>query len=485
MNKELKRVSIVVLAMFCALFVSVSIVQVGAADTLNADPRNSRTLYDSYNVQRGAILVAGKPVAESVPSNDQYRYQRIYPQGPLYSAVTGFFPISGEPTGIEGAMNGELSGTSNDDFLQQLNNLVTGKHPQGNSIETTIDPVAQQAALDAMGSLQGAVVMIEPSTGKILAMVSTPNFDPNSLAVHDSAKVNATYKQLLDAPGDPLVNKAIIDVNPPGSSFKPVLTATAFDSGKYTPDSTFPNPAALQLPGSSHSVLNDTGAPCAGGGDTVSIAMAQIYSCNIPMAELAMQMGGAAVKAGADKFGFNHSFNVPMKSSVSNYTDHGSDKAQVALTGFGQGTTTATALQIAMNSATIANHGIVMDPTLIDSVITPSLEVKKPFQAKEFGRAISAQAAQTESDLMVRDVSEGIVTNARIDGVAVAGKTGTAQMGGGKPYTLWFTGFAPAQNPKYAIAVVVENGGGQGQNGDGNSVATPVARKVLEAVLNK
>ena len=180
MNREIKRVSIVVLAMFLALFVSTSIIQVGAADTLNADARNSRTLYASYQVQRGSILVSGQPVAESVPSKDSYKYQREYPQGPMYSAVTGFYPISGAPTGIEGSMNSELSGTSNDDFIDQLQNLVTGHHPQGNSVELTIDPVAQQAAYDALGSQQGAVVVLQPKTGRILAMVSTPAYDPKS-----------------------------------------------------------------------------------------------------------------------------------------------------------------------------------------------------------------------------------------------------------------------------------------------------------------
>lgn len=484
MNKELKRVSIVVLLMFCALFVSTSVLQVGAADQLNADSRNSRTLYDAYDVQRGAILVAGQPVAESVASSDTYRYQRTYPQGPLYSAVTGFFPVSGAPTGIEGAMNSELSGTSNADFLERLNNLITGKHPQGNSIETTIDPVVQKAAYDALGSLQGAVVVTEPKTGRILAMVSKPDFDPNTLAVHDNAKVDAAYKQLLDADGNPLVNKAITDVNPPGSTFKLVTTSTAFEAGGLTPDTTFPNPATLTLPGSSATVHNASRTTC-GSGDQVSIATAQILSCNVPMAELAMQLGGSDLKDQAEKYGFNHEFSVPMKASVSKYVDHGSDKAQVGLTGFGQGTTTATALQMAMVSGGIANDGMVMSPTLVDSVITPNLSVKKPFEATEFGRAISKQTAQTETDLMVEGVAHGVAGNARIDGVDVAGKTGTAEMGGSKPYTLWFTGFAPAKNPKYAIAVVVENGGGRGQDGDGNSVAAPVAQKVLEAVLNK
>ncbi|HWU45333.1 MAG TPA: penicillin-binding protein 2 [Humibacter sp.] len=484
MNREIKRVSIVVLAMFIALFVSTSVIQVGVADQLNANQHNSRTLYDGYDVQRGSILVAGKAVAQSVPSTDAYKYQRTYGQGPLYSAVTGFYPINGAPTGIEGALNGELSGTSNSDFLERLKNLITGQHPQGNSVETTIDPVAQKAAYDALGDYKGAVVLLQPKTGRILAMVSKPSFDPNTLAVHDIDTVQKRYNALLQAAGEPLVNKATNDTNPPGSTFKPVLTSAAFESGKYTPDSQLPNLAALTLPGTSTVVRNDSGGTC-GPGATVSIATAQILSCNIPMAELGMKLGSDTIKAQAEKFGFNHRFDVPLPASASKYPGYGDDLAQVGMSSFGQADDTATALQMAMNSATIGNGGIVMQPSLVESIVTPNLDVKQRFAPKEFGRAISTQTASREVQMLVDGVDHGVAGNARIDGVQVGGKTGTAQHGPDDPYTLWFTGFAPANNPEYAVAVVVEDGGGLGQSGVGNTVAAPVAKKVLEAVLNK
>lgn len=483
MNREIKRVSIVVLAMFIALFVSTSVIQVAAADQLNANAHNTRALYDGYDVQRGSILVAGKPVAESVPSKDVYKYQRTYSQGALYSAITGFYPINGAPTGIEGAMNSELSGTSNSDFLERLKNLITGQHPQGNSVETTIDPVAQKAAYDALGSYRGAVVLLQPKTGRILAMVSKPSFDPNPLAVHDSATVQKRYNALLNAAGNPLVNKAINETNPPGSTFKPVLTSTAFETGKFTPDSQLPNPASLTLPGTNTVVHNDSLGTC-GPGNTVSIATAQVLSCNIPMAELGMKLGSDTIKAGAEKFGFNHRFDVPMAAAPSTYPGYASID-RVGLSSYGQADDTATALQMAMNSATISNGGTVMEPTLVDSIVTPNLDVKQRFAPKEFGRAISKQTSDREVQMMVDGVDHGVAGNARIDGVRVGGKTGTAQHGPNDPYTLWFTGFAPANDPQYAVAVVVEDGGGLGQNGSGNSVAAPVARKVLEAVLNK
>jgi peptidoglycan glycosyltransferase len=482
-NREIKRVSIVVLCMFLALFVSTSIIQVGVADSLNADARNSRTLYDSYKVQRGSILVSGQPVAQSVPSNDAYNYQRQYPQGNLYSSVTGFFPISGAPTGVEGAMNSELSGTSNDDFIDQLQNLVTGKHPQGNSVELTIDPVAQKAAYDALGSQQGAVVLLQPKTGRILAMVSKPDFDPNTLAVHNVKQVDAAYKQLLDAPGDPLINKSINDLKPPGSTFKPGVLSAALESGDYTLDSQLPNPSSLTLPGTNTKIYNDSLSTC-GPGATVSLETALILSCNIPYAELAMKLGSNVIKAQAEKYGFNQSFTVPMRTSPSEYPGYSSlDK--VAMSGFGQADDKATALQMAMNSAAISNGGVVMRPNLIGSVLTPDLQVRESFKATQLGTATSAKTADEIAATMVKDVSEGVASNARIDGVKVGGKTGTAQGGSNDPYTLWFTGFAPANDPQFAVAVVVDNGGGLGQSGNGNSVAAPIAKKVLEAVLGK
>jgi peptidoglycan glycosyltransferase len=483
-NREIKRVSVVVLLMFVALLCSTSILQVFQADALNADSRNTRTLQESYSAQRGPILVAGKPIAQSVPTNDVYKYQRVYSNGPLYSAVTGFLPLNGAPTGIEGALNSTLAGTSNSQVFDRINAILTGKNPQGASVSLTIDPVAQQAAYDALGSYQGAVVVLQPKTGRILAMVSKPTFDPNTLAGHNTAQVNSTYQSLLTAQGNPLIDRAIGgDLNPPGSTFKPIVSAAAFGSGAYTKDSQFPNPSALQLPGSNAVVHNDTFSTC-GPGTTVSIATAQILSCNIPFAELGMQLGGAAIQKQANLFGFNQKLSIPIPVTPSKYPLL-TDQAQVGQSSFGQFDDQASPLQMAMVSAGIANGGVVMYPNLVDSIRSSDLQTIQSFTPKVFSTATTPAVASTIAQMMVDGVNSGVASNARIKGVSVGGKTGTAQNGTGQPYTLWFTGFAPADNPQYAVAVVVENGGGQGQSGTGNSIATPIARKVLEAVLNK
>ena len=484
MNREIKRISTIVLLMFVALLVSTSILAVFQADALTADARNSRARNDSYAQQRGAILVAGQPVAQSVPSNDVYKFQRVYSNGPLYSSVTGFFPVNGEPTGLEGALDDKLSGSSNSQFFDRVNAILTGKNPQGASVETTIDPVAQQAAYDALGSYQGAVVLLEPKTGRILAMVSKPDFDPNTLAGHDGDTVNANYQALLDAQGSPLTNRTIGgDLNPPGSTFKPVMSASAFESGKFTKDSQLPNLSSLPLPGSPTVVKNDNFSTC-GPGVTVSIATAQILSCNIPFAELGMQLDPQTIHTQAEKFGFNQSLKIPIPVEKSVYPLY-VDDAKRALGSFGQYNDKATPLQMAMVSAAIANGGKLMYPNLVDSIRSADLQTLESFQAKEFSQALSQQNADTIKQMMVDGVDHGVASNARIDGVEVGGKTGTAQNGDNDPFTLWFTGFAPANDPQFAVAVVVENGGGQGQNGTGNSIAAPIAKKVLEAVLNK
>ncbi len=484
MNRELRRVSWLVLAMFVALFTAASIIQVGQADALYTDSRNTRAVGDQYDVQRGPILVGGRPVVQSVASKDGYKYQREYADGPLYASVTGYYAINGAATGIESALNQELAGTSNADFLSRLNDTLTGAHPQGNSVELTIDAKVQKAAYDALGGLQGAVVVEEVKTGRILALVSKPDYDPNVLAAHDTNAYLAAYHKLASAAGDPLVNKAITDLNPPGSTFKPVVSSAAIGSGAYSKSSPLPNVSSLKLPGSNTVIHNDNRTTCAGSAATVSIELAQAFSCNLPFAELGAKLGSAAVKQQAELFGFNHEFDIPMPVSKSLYPGY-SDAAQLMMSAFGQIDDRATALQMAMNMATIANGGVVMNPTVVDSILAPDLTVRQAFQASQFGRAVSAATAKTETEMLVKGVEEGTGTNARISGVSVAGKTGTAQNGVDKPFTLWFTGFAPADNPQYAVSVVVENGGGMNQSGTGNAVAAPVARKVLEAVLGK
>jgi peptidoglycan glycosyltransferase len=484
MTKELRRLSIVMLFMFLSLFAATSWIQVVEADSLAQDPNNRRTLLDSYEIQRGSIIVDDVAIASSTPSDDRYQFQRVYTDAAMWAPVTGYFnPALQSATGIEQAMNADLSGTGSSAFFAEIERILSGQPQSGFGVELTLDTAAQRAAYEALQGLNGAVVAIEPKTGRILAMVSTPGFDTNLLATHDADAANATYDQLEEDPTKPLSNRAIAgDLNPPGSTFKLVVAAAAYASGDYTPDSTLPNPARYQLPQSSNTVANAWGGTC-GPGDTVTIAEAIRLSCNIPMAELAVQLGDDKIREMAEKFGWNQSFSTPLESTPSSYPS-GLNDPQTALSGFGQGQVTATPLQIAMVAAGIANDGVVMNPRLVDTVIGNDLSVIRSYDDTRFGQATDETIADQITASMVASVSNGAAQGARIDGVDVAGKTGTTE-NDNKPYTLWFTGFAPANDPEVAVAVLVEDGGGQGQSGSGDTIAAPIAKKVIEAVLGR
>lgn len=491
MNRELSRVSLLLVCMFVALFGSSSIIQWAQADALRDDPRNSRTILASFAAERGAILVDGVPIAQSVESGDQYEWQRVYPQGALYAPVTGYYSLGQGNSGIEGAMNDELTGQASSQFFQQVEQLITGQDPSGSSVELTIDPAAQQAATDALAGVSGATgaaVAIDPATGDILALASTPTYDPNVYASHDTDSVIAAYDQMLADPTQPLQNRAIGgDLYFPGSVFKLVVTAAAIESGEYTPDSTFGNPAQLNLTGTSTPIYNSTRQECRGGeGDQVSLTNALIYSCNIPFAELGEQLGEDAIAEQAAAFGYGEPLQIPMSVTPSTYPE-GMAPSQLQLSAFGQYDVRVTPLQVAMTTAAIANDGELMQPQLVDEVIdTESLDVIAEPAPQSMGQAVSESTAQTMQDLMVQGVEQGLASNAAIPGVTVGGKTGTAENdeSGDRPFNLWFTGFAEgADGSQVAVAVVVV----PEQNiaaDTSNEVAAPIGRAIIEAVLN-
>lgn len=482
MMKELRRVSLGILVLFSALFVSTTTIQVFQVDNLRVDPRNVRTLYDSYSTERGSIIVGNTSIAESVPADDVYTYQRTYEGGGLYAPITGYYSINQGMTGLEAAMNDQLSGQSNAQFFDQVLALVTGTNPRGASVKLTIDATIQQVARDALGDLTGAAIALDPTTGRILALVSTPSFDPNDLASHDTESAAAAYQSLLDSSQAPLSNRAIAGtLYHPGSVFKLVVAAAALDSGVMTTSTTVANPSKLTLPGSTSKVTNAGRGTC-GKGDEVDIATALRLSCNIPFAEIGSVVGENTIREYAERFGFGATVEIPMPATPSVFPA-GLDGAQLMLSSFGQFDVQVSPLQVAMWTSAIANGGTLMKPTVVDSVLAPDLTPITSFVGSEYSKPISAETAATLTQMMVAGVSEGVASKARINGVSVAGKTGTAENGDDEPYTLWFTGFAPAENPRVVVAVVVENGGGLGQRGTGNSVAAPIAREIMKAVL--
>jgi len=483
MTPEIRRVANVILLMFLSLFVAASAMQVVNADALNNDSRNQRPVFDGYKTQRGSILVDNKPIAESVPSNNAYHFLRKY-SGNQHSAITGFYSLYQGRTGLENYLDSSLRGDNSGQFFEQLNALFSGNPVTGASVELSIDEKVQKVAWDALGDNKGAVIAMDPTTGRIIALVSKPGFDANLLSTHNTGDASTNYKKLLTRNDAPLINRAIGgDLYAPGSVFKLVVASAAIESGKYTAQSKLPNPRTFTLPGTKTTITNSGESRC-GGAKEVSIATALKLSCNIPFAELGIALGQDAIAAQAKKFGFGESVAIPMQSTASVYPE-GMDAAQTGLSSFGQFDVRVSPLQMLMVSSAIANGGIEMQPYLVDQIFTSNLTLLQETKPTEIRRSISTSTSEALKNMMVMAVSSGVSSNASIPGVVVAGKTGTAENGVGEPYTLWFTGFAPAKNPQVAIAVVVENGGGYGQGGRGNSVAAPIAKKVMQAVLNK
>ncbi len=488
MNTPLRRLATVVVAMFLVLLGGTTWIQFVQAGSLNTDPRNVRTLYREYGKPRGPIIVAGDAIASSTPVDDSFGYQRSYTQGELYSAVTGYYSIIHGPSMLEKAENDVLTGQADSLFWSRMQDLITGRQPQGSSVELTLNPAAQQAAVDALGDQKGAVVAIEPSTGKILALVSTPGYDPNLLTTHDTTAANAAYQQLLAADGDPLVNKAIQGKTyPPGSTFKLVTAAAALESGNYTADSQLYAPRLLPIPGTSNTLPNFGGVACSSTDET-SLADALRTSCNTAFAQLGLDLGADALREQAEKFGFDDdSLKIPMTVTSSHFPDDGAiDTPQTAYSAIGQYDVRATPIQMAMVASAIANGGSLMKPYLVQTVRTANLDVVQEAEPTQLSQAVSAATAATLRDMMVGVVQSGSGTSAQISGVQVAGKTGTAQTGreGEAPHA-WFTSFAPADNPQVAVAVIVENGGDAGDEATGGRVAAPIARAVMQAVIGK
>ena len=482
MNTPLRRLATVVVVMFVVLLGGVTWVQFGQASALNNDPRNVRTLYREFGKPRGPIVVAGQAIASSTASADAFGYQRSYANGPLYSSVTGFYSVVNGTLGLEAAENDVLTGTADSLFLQRLQDLITGKQPQGSAVELTINPAAQQAAWDALGDQRGAVVAIDPSTGAILALVSKPGYDPTTLASHDTAAAGAAYQALLAADGNPLLTKATKETYAPGSTFKLITAAAALESGSYTPDTSIPSPTVLPLPQTSATITNFGGESCGNGTDT-TLADALRISCNTAFAQLGLTLGADALAAQAAKFGFDDGgLTIPMSVAKSIFPK-GLNAPKTAQSAIGQFSVVATPLQMAMVSAAIANGGKLMTPYLVQTVRTANLDVVSQASPSVLSTAVSPTTAAALRDMMVGVVDNGTGTAAKISGVQVAGKTGTAQTTDQTPPHAWFTAFAPAAAPKVAVAVIVEHGGNLGNEATGGKVAAPIAKAVIEAVL--
>jgi peptidoglycan glycosyltransferase len=484
-NRPLRRVALACLVLFGLLLGQANWVQVVKAKSYRNDPRNQRVLLRTYDRQRGAIVVGTGSdrfaVAQSIATTDALKYLRTYPGGPTYAPVTGFASLVYGFTGVERLQQPVLSGDDERLLVRRLSDYITGRQVQGGSVVLTLDPKAQQAAYQGLAGKRGAVVALDPRTGAVLALATSPSYDPTVLTTHDRNGISAAYQQLLDAPGDPLVDRAVERTYPPGSTFKLITTAAALDDG-YLPTTHIPSPTVLDLPGTTANLTNFGGERC-GDGKSTTLADALRISCNTAFGALGMKLGQDRVRRQAEAFGFDSSgLRVPQAVATSVFPGD-LTAAQTAQSSIGQFDVRVTPLQMALVAAGIADEGLVMKPYLVQQVQAPDLSVLSTSTPQVLRRAVSAAVARQLTAMMESVVTSGTGTLARIPGVRVAGKTGTAQHGTGQAPHAWFVGFAPAEAPRVAVAVLVEDGGNLGSDATGGRVAAPIAKAVMQAVL--
>ena len=473
MNAPLRKVAISILVLFTLLIINVNYIQVVRSDELRENTGNTRQLAEEYSRERGSIVVAGTEVALSTPTDDRLKYLRQYPAAELYAPVTGYYSVVYNSTGIEKAENDLLAGSDPRLTLRRIADLFTGRDPAGGNVELTLDPAVQQAAMTGLEGVTGAVVALDPSTGAILGLASTPSFDPNQLSSHDPAAIRAYRESLTD---DQLTNQAISQRYSPGSIFKVVVSAAALATGDYTPETPIPAPDVLTLPGTSTTMENFDGESCNGGADQPLIDALTI-SCNTAFAQLGIDLGEESVRDMAEAFGIDEQgFEMPLKVAPSKLGDIEND-AQLAVSSIGQQDVQLTPMQAAMIAAAVANRGTLMKPYLVSQVQAPDLTVIDKTDPEEMSQPVSEEVAGQLTEMMTSVVNNGTGRRARIDGVQVAGKTGTAENSADDH--SWFIGFAPADDPKIAVAVFVRNGAGTG--GD---ISAPIAKNVIQAYLD-
>ncbi|SFD23128.1 peptidoglycan D,D-transpeptidase FtsI family protein [Streptomyces aidingensis] len=485
MNKPMRRVAVFCGLLILALLLRVNWVQFVQAEELQTDPNNKRVDIARYANPRGDIIVEDEPITGSEETDGAlFKYRRTYTDGPMWAPVTGFASQAFGTSLLEGVYDSILTGDDDRLFFSRTIDMLTGKDRTGGSVVTTLNADAQRAAWEAMGDKTGAVAAIDPRTGAILALVSKPSYDPSSfagLSNEDGEAWNALQKE--NDPDEPMLNRALRETYPPGSTFKVVTAAAALEDGSIVDDvdeeTDYPEPYLLpQTDG--QELDNQIKGKC----EEASIREALMWSCNTVFAGLSDDLRNEKMIEAAEKFGFNEELFVPVRALASAYPE--ADRPQNAMAGIGQASVQATPLQMAMVAAAVANNGTLMEPYMVDQLVAPNLNVVEQHKESEFSQAMSPETAQALQSAMESVVEDGTGGNARIDGVRVGGKTGTAQHGednSGLPYA-WFISYAITDDESpVAVAVVVEDGSNERDQISGGGLAAPIAKAVMEAVL--
>ncbi|MGD0167912.1 MAG: penicillin-binding protein 2 [Gaiellaceae bacterium] len=487
MNARVRLLALSSLAMLVALIIASTYWQAWAAPDLASKSDNAIQQIAEFTIDRGRILAAnGTVLAKNrvVHAANRTYYYRRYPQGALTAAAVGYATQNRGSTGLERSASGYLTGADQSlaGAISQIGDRLLGSTIHGSDIVLSLNLKAQRVAMQALDGNCGAAVAIEPSSGRVLVLASKPSYNPSDVENHIQ-RVNRIRSACT--PASPLVDRATQGLYPPGSSFKVVTAAAALDSGRFTPDSIFHDPGYCTEYGKQVKNFADLGRVEVFG--TVTLFQALQNSINSVFCNVGMTLGIHTLMDYARRFGFGSKppLDLPGNAiSASGLYLHGSllgqsqdglgDPGRVA---FGQDKLLATPLQMAMVAATVANGGVLMRPHLVDRVIRPGGKTQR-IGAQEIRRVIKPQTAAELTQMMEAVVTSGTGTAAQIPGVRVAGKTGTAENGPNRPNTTWFIAFAPAEAPRVAVAVVLEN-----QRGVGGTTAAPIAREIMQAIL--
>ncbi|MGX1476023.1 UNVERIFIED_CONTAM: peptidoglycan glycosyltransferase [Streptomyces canus] len=487
MNKPLRRIAIFCGLLVLALLIRDNWLQYVKADSLREDPDNRRVLIARYATPRGDIIVDGKSITgHAETTSGDFKYKRTYKDGAMWAPVTGFVSQSYGANQLESIEDGILTGNDDRLFFRNTLDMLTGKPKEGGNVVTTLNAAAQKAAYNGLKKQggKGAVAAIEPSTGKILALASYPSYDPSTIAGGSDSDAEA-WKKLdkKNNPDDPMLNRALREVYPPGSTFKVVTAAAALENGLYnSADEKTKSPLPWTMPGTTTPLKNEGNIPC----ENATLRVALQYSCNTVFGKVGSDLGNEKMLEEAKKFGFDEQQFTPVRSSSSVFSDD-MNPSQTALSSIGQYNTAATPLQMAMVASAVANNGTLMKPYMVDSLQAPNLDTLEKTEPEKMSEPLSAENAQILQSMMETVVEKGTGTTAQINDVTVGGKTGTAQHGENNsknPYA-WFISYAKVgDSAPVAVAVVVQDDKAVRENISGSGLAAPIAKSVMEAVVD-
>ncbi|MFG2559943.1 peptidoglycan D,D-transpeptidase FtsI family protein [Streptomyces sp. NPDC048496] len=494
MNRPLRHIAIFCGLLVLALLLRTNWLQYFQREALSTDKHNRRVQIAQFATPRGDIIVDGKAItgSKAVDGTD-FKYQRTFKQGAMYAPVTGYASQAQGMSLLEKTYDTILSGQDDRFAFRHAKDILTGEERRGGDVITTINPKAQEAGYKGLTDLgaRGAVVALDPRTGKVLALVSTPSYDPSVFA-GNTFKEGDRFQALVEDKSKPLANRPLRETFPPGSTFKILTAAAALENGVVTDvDAASDAVSPYPLPLSSNRISSEAGdAVC----NKASMKTAMQHSCNNVFLDAASKVGADKMRETAEKFGFNsdvYSDEFGDMLATRSLYPTGLDKPGTALTGMGQGSLTSTPMQMAMVTAALANDGKLMQPYLVEELRGPDVSLLEKHEPKLKSQAVSEGTAKKVQEMMEFTAKEGSAQRALIDGVTVGGKTGTAQRGVNVkdkvPYG-WFVSYGKkADGQSVAVAVFIDPTDMDISRTDisGGRLGGPIAKRVMQAVLGK